>query len=284
MRLEDQRPSTNVEDRRGMRVGRGAATGGIGIIIIALIAMFFGVDPRPILQSGGPAVAPPAQQQRGAAPPKDDPAAQFVAKVLASTEDVWTEVFARSGRTYQKPTLVLFDGAVQSACGYAQAAVGPFYCPPDKKVYIDLAFYRDLATRFRAPGDFAQAYVLAHEVGHHVQNLLGIAERVHGLQRRVNERQANDLSVRMELQADCLAGIWAARANAKSRILEPGDAEEGIAAAAAVGDDRIQMATRGYVAPDGFTHGSAQQRVRWFRRGFESGDLAQCDTFSVTNL
>jgi predicted metalloprotease len=284
MRLEDQRASTNVEDRRGMRVGRGVTGGGIGIVVIALIAMFFGVDPRLILQGGGSAVAPPAQQQRGAAPPKNDAASQFVAKVLASTEDVWTEVFASSGRAYQKPTLVLFDGAVQSACGHAQAAVGPFYCPADQKVYIDLAFFRDLATRFRAPGDFAQAYVLAHEVGHHVQNLLGIAERVHGLQRRAGERQANDLSVRMELQADCLAGIWAARANAKSRILEPGDAEEGIAAAAAVGDDRIQMATRGYVAPDAFTHGSAQQRVRWFRRGFESGSLAQCDTFAAASL
>jgi predicted metalloprotease len=283
MRLEDQRASTNVEDRRGMRVGRGVAGGGIGIIVIALIAMFFGVDPRLVLE-GGQAVAPPAQQQRGAAPPKDDAASQFVAKVLGSTEEVWTEVFARSGRTYQKPTLVLFDGAVKSACGLAQSAVGPFYCPADQKVYIDLAFFRDLATRFRAPGDFAQAYVLAHEVGHHVQNLLGIAERVHGLQGRVGERQANDLSVRMELQADCLAGIWAARANAKSRILEPGDAEEGIAAAAAVGDDRIQMATRGHVAPDSFTHGSAQQRVRWFRRGFESGDLAQCDTFAAASL
>ncbi len=284
MRLEDQRTSSNVEDRRGMRVGRGAAGGGIGIVIIALIAMFFGVDPRVILQGAGPAAPPSVQQRPGPAPSPNDAASQFVSKVLASTEDVWTEIFAKNGMTYRQPKLVLFDGAVQSACGFAQSAVGPFYCPADQRVYIDLSFYRDLATRFRAPGDFAQAYVLAHEVGHHVQNLLGIAEKVHGLQRRVNERQANDLSVRMELQADCLAGVWAARANARARILEPGDVEEGIAAASAVGDDRIQMATRGYVAPDSFTHGSAQQRVRWFRRGLESGDLAQCDTFAVAGL
>jgi predicted metalloprotease len=285
MRLEDQRASTNVEDRRGMRVGRGVAGGGIGVIVIALIAMFLGVDPGPILQGGGPAVAPSAQQRApGPAPSPNDAASQFVAKVLGSTEDVWTEIFAKSNRRYVPPKLVLFDGVVQSACGMAQSAVGPFYCPADQKVYIDLSFYRDLATRFRAPGDFAQAYVLAHEVGHHVQNLLGISDKVHGLQQRVNERQANDLSVRLELQADCLAGVWAARANAKSRILEPGDAEEGIAAAAAVGDDRIQMATRGHVAPDSFTHGSAQQRVRWFRRGFESGSLAQCDTFDAASL
>jgi hypothetical protein len=260
------------------------AGGGIGVIVIALIAMFFGVDPRLILQ-GGQAVAPPAQQRQAApGPAAGDQAGQFVSKVLASTEDVWTEIFARSNRQYVAPKLVLFDGQVQSACGFAQAAVGPFYCPADQKVYIDLSFYRDLATRFRAPGDFAQAYVLAHEVGHHVQNLLGISDKVHGLQRRVNERQANDLSVRLELQADCLAGVWASRANAKSRILEPGDVEEGIAAASAVGDDRIQMATRGYVAPDSFTHGSAQQRVRWFRRGLESGSLAQCDTFDAASL
>lgn len=285
MRLEDQRASTNVEDRRGAGMGRRVAGGGVGILIIAVIAMFFGVDPRLIL--GGAQMAPPAQTRSAApaaAPPKDDAAAQFVAKVLGSTEEVWTEVFARSGQQYLQPKLVLFSGAVNSACGFAQAAVGPFYCPADQKVYIDLAFFDELQTRFRAPGDFAQAYVLAHEVGHHVQNLLGIAERVHGLKRRVGERQANDLSVRMELQADCLAGIWAARANQKSRILETGDIEEGIAAAAAVGDDRIQMQSRGYVAPDSFTHGSAQQRVRWFRRGLESGSLAQCDTFDVAKL
>jgi predicted metalloprotease len=286
MRLDDQRASDNIEDRRGVRMGRGVAGGGIGVIVLALVAMFFGVDPTVILQGGG-ALAPSAEQQGGPAAPRGTPgdaAGQFVAKVLGSTEEVWTDVFAKSGRTYRKPTLVLFSGQVKSACGLAQAAVGPFYCPPDQKVYIDLDFYRDLDRRFGAPGDFAQAYVLAHEVGHHVQNLLGIAERVHGLQQRSGERQANALSVRMELQADCLAGVWAAHANAKSRMLEPGDVEEGIAAAAAVGDDRIQMASRGYVAPDSFTHGSAQQRVRWFRRGLESGDIRQCDTFAAASL
>jgi hypothetical protein len=284
MRLEDQRTSSNVEDRRGMRMGRGVAGGGIGVVVIALIAMFFGVDPGVILQ-GGSAVAPPAQTRAsGPAPSPNDAASQFVSKVLASTEDVWSEIFARNQQRYVPPKLVLFERVVQSNCGTAQSAVGPFYCPADGKVYIDLSFYRDLATRYRAPGDFAQAYVLAHEVGHHVQNLLGISGRVHALQKRASERQANDLSVRLELQADCLAGVWAARANAKSRILEPGDIEEGLAAAAAVGDDRIQMAARGYVAPDSFTHGSAQQRVRWFRRGLESGNLAVCDTFEAASL
>jgi hypothetical protein len=285
MRLEDQQASSNIEDRRGMRVGgRGLAGGGIGIVIVALIAMFFGVDPRLILDSAQQAPVQPAPQTTARGPGQNDPQREFVAKVLGSTEEVWTEVFARSGRQYRKPTLVLFSGAVESACGFAQAAVGPFYCPADGKLYLDFAFFSDLQNRFRAPGDFAQAYVIAHEVGHHVQNLLGVAERVHGLQRRVGERQANELSVRMELQADCLAGIWAARANSRSRILEPGDAEEGINAASAVGDDRIQKATRGYVTPDSFTHGSAQQRVRWFKKGLETGDIGQCDTFDAAQL
>jgi predicted metalloprotease len=286
MRIEDQERSSNIEDRRGMSVGRGIAGGGIGIVVIALIAMFLGVDPGVILQSGiteGPA-AGSQQPVESRAPSREDKQADFVAAVLGSTEEVWTDIFARGGRTYRKPTLVLFTGQVQSACGYAQAAVGPFYCPADQKLYIDLAFYRDLQDRFKAPGDFAQAYVIAHEVGHHVQNLLGIAERVHGMQQRAGKQQANALSVRMELQADCFAGIWAAQANQKRRILEPGDVEEGLGAAAAVGDDRIQMATRGYVSPDSFTHGSAQQRVRWFRRGLDTGDLKACDAFAAAQL
>jgi hypothetical protein len=286
MRIEDQERSSNIEDRRGMSVGRGVAGGGIGIVVIALIAMFLGVDPGVILQSGsteGPA-AGSQQPVESRAPSREDKQADFVAAVLGSTEEVWTDIFARGGRTYRKPTLVLFTGQVQSACGYAQAAVGPFYCPADQKLYIDLAFYRDLQDRFKAPGDFAQAYVIAHEVGHHVQNLLGIAERVHGMQQRAGKQQANALSVRMELQADCFAGIWAAQANQKRRILEPGDVEEGLGAAAAVGDDRIQMATRGYVSPDSFTHGSAQQRVRWFRRGLDTGDLKACDAFAAAQL
>ena len=287
MRIDDQERSSNIEDRRGMSVGRGVAGGGIGIVVIALIAMFLGVDPSLILQggmsAGGPAPGP-QQAVEAKAPSRGDQMADFVAAVLGSTEEMWTDIFARGGRTYRKPTLVLFTGQVQSACGYAQAAVGPFYCPADQKLYIDLAFYRDLQDRFKAPGDFAQAYVIAHEVGHHVQNLLGIAERVQGIQQRAGKQQANALSVRMELQADCFAGIWAAQANQKRRILEPGDVEEGLGAAAAVGDDRIQMASRGYVSPESFTHGSAQQRVRWFRRGLDTGDLKACDAFAAAQL
>jgi predicted metalloprotease len=292
MRLDDQERSSNIEDRRGSpaggrRLGRGVAGGGLGIVALALIAMFLGIDPSVILDSAAPtppgAGAPRAPAPTGA-PSREDKMADFVAAVLGSTEETWTEIFARGNRTYRKPVLVLFSGAVESACGFAEAAVGPFYCPPDQKVYIDLAFYRDLQDRFRAPGDFAQAYVIAHEVGHHVQHLLGIAEKVHAARQRVSERQANELSVRMELQADCLAGIWAARANRTRRILEPGDVEEGLNAAAAIGDDRIQRGARGYVSPESFTHGSAEQRVRWFRRGIEGSDVASCDTFAAAKL
>jgi hypothetical protein len=286
MRIDDQERSSNIEDRRGMSVGRGVAGGGIGIVVIALIAMFLGVDPGVILQSGmtegsAPGAQAPVQSR---APSREDKEADFVAAVLGSTEGVWTDIFAASGRKYRKPTLVLFTGAVQSACGYAQAAVGPFYCPADQKLYIDLAFFRELQSRFRAPGDFAQAYVIAHEVGHHVQNLIGIAERVHGMQQRSGKQQANALSVRMELQADCFAGVWAHHANQKRRILEPGDIEEGLGAAAAVGDDNIQKQSRGYVSPESFTHGSSQQRVRWFRRGLDTGDLKACDAFAAAQL
>lgn len=287
MRLEDQERSSNVEDRRGMSVGRGVAGGGIGIVVIALVAMFFGVDPSLLLNSGlvsGPGQQAPQQQVATGAPSREDKMADFVAAVLGSTEETWSEIFARGGRTYRKPVLVLFTGAVESACGFAQAAVGPFYCPPDQKLYIDLAFYRDLQDRFRAPGDFAQAYVIAHEVGHHVQNLLGIAGKVQAARQRASERQANELSVRMELQADCLAGIWAAHANRSKRILEPGDIDEGLNAASAIGDDRLQQAARGRVSPESFTHGSARQRADWFRRGLESGDLKACDTFAAAQL
>ncbi|HEU0198977.1 MAG TPA: neutral zinc metallopeptidase [Burkholderiaceae bacterium] len=283
MRTDDQRRSSNIEDRRGMSVGKGVAGGGIGIVVLALVAMFFGIDPSVVLQ-GGSLIEPQQQVVRPGTPAREDQMADFVAAVLGSTEDTWSEIFQRSARRYEKPVLVLFSGAVQSACGFAQAAVGPFYCPADRKLYIDLAFYRDLQDRYRAPGDFAQAYVIAHEVGHHVQNLLGIAERVRAAQSRASQREANALSVRMELQADCLAGIWAAQANRNKRLLEEGDIEEGLAAAAAVGDDRMQQAARGYVSPDSFTHGSSQQRVRWFRRGLESGDIKACDTFAVAQL
>jgi predicted metalloprotease len=281
MRLDQEEESQNVEDRRGRRVSRGVAGGGIGTLIIILLALFFGFDPRMLLQGNVQEVnyphAPSPQSQQ---PGRDDEMRQFVARVLGSTERTWDQIFGAAGQTYQKPTLVLFSDAVESACGFAQAAAGPFYCGEDQKVYIDLAFYRDLRQRFQAPGDFAQAYVIAHEVGHHVQNLLGIMRKVQSLQSRSSEREANALSVRLELQADCLAGIWANHAHRERSILEQGDIEEGLNAAAQIGDDRMQKRAQGYVVPEGFTHGSAQQRVQWFRRGISSGDLQQCDTFS----
>ena len=282
MRLGDEQESQNVEDRRGMRVSRGLAGGGIGGIAVLLIALFFGIDPSVIFQetpqtnvSSEPI---PSQEAR-----RDD-GREFVSRVLGSTERVWRDIFRRAGTDYVEPKLVLFSGQVQSACGFASAAAGPFYCGNDQKVYIDLAFYRELRERFKAPGDFAQAYVIAHEVGHHVQNLLGIMEKVQARQRRVREREANAFSVRLELQADCFAGIWAAVANRDRKILEPGDVEEGLNAAAQIGDDMMQKRAQGYVVPEGFTHGSAEQRVRWFRRGIDSGDLKQCDTFSSSGV
>jgi predicted metalloprotease len=278
MRLDQEGQSTNVEDRRGMRVSRGLAGGGIGTIAIVLIGLFFGIDPSVLLQ-GNIDSAPPSQQapqQRA-----NDEMGQFVSSVLASTEHTWGEIFRRHGQEYQEPKLVLFSGAVESACGFAQSASGPFYCPQDRRVYIDLEFFRELRDRFKAPGDFAQAYVIAHEIGHHVQNQLGVMRKAGELQSRSSRGQANAISVRVELQADCLAGIWAGTANRDRKILEEGDVEEGLNAAAQIGDDRIQKRTQGYVVPEGFTHGSAEQRVRWFRRGLESGDLEQCDTFSA---
>jgi uncharacterized protein len=281
MRLDEEQESQNIEDRRGSRVSRGVVGGGIGTIAVVLIALFFGVDPSILLQGNLPEQSVPQtsspQSQR---PGGEDEMRQFVARVLGSTERTWTQIFEAAGRTYEKPTLVLFSDAVQSACGFAQAASGPFYCGPDHKVYIDLSFYRDLRQRFQAPGDFAQAYVIAHEVGHHVQNLLGIMNKVQASQSRANQQQANALSVRLELQADCLAGIWANYAHRERNILEQGDVEEGLNAAAQIGDDRMQKRANGYVVPEGFTHGSAEQRVQWFRRGIESGELKQCDTFA----
>jgi len=266
-----------------MRVSPRVAGGGLGAIVIVLIAMFLGVDPRMLTQ-----VMPPEQrvqqQPAGQQPSADDPLREFVSVVLADTEDVWNDLFRRGGEQYREPVLVLFTGAVQSACGMAESAVGPFYCPADQKVYIDLGFYQDLRSRFDAPGDFAQAYVIAHEVGHHVQNLLGIAGKVHERRQRVPEAEANALSVRLELQADCLAGVWAHHAHRTRQILEQGDVEEALNAAAQIGDDRMQMRGRGYVAPDSFTHGSGDQRVRWFRQGLESGDMGRCDTFSASRL
>jgi uncharacterized protein len=273
------RRSDNIEDRRGMSVSPRVAGGGIGVVALLLLALFFGVDPTVLLQDGTPGLAP-EQGTPQTTPPTDDPVREFVSVVLADTEDTWGALFVRMNRVYEQPKLVLFTGAVESACGFAQAAVGPFYCPLDHKLYLDLGFFRELRDRFGAPGDFAQAYVIAHEVGHHVQTLLGISEEVRTIQQR-RPAQAKTLSVAQELQADCFAGVWAHHADKTRQILEQGDVEEGLNAAAAIGDDRLQRQGRGYVSPESFTHGTSAQRVRWFKRGIASGDVKQCDTFSA---
>ncbi|WP_203073613.1 KPN_02809 family neutral zinc metallopeptidase [Falsiroseomonas ponticola] len=281
MQLGDGRESSNVEDRRGGGGfgGRGIAVGGgLGSVVLVVLALLFGVDPGVILSGGDPAPAR-TETQGGGAPPADDAGSRFVRRVLAETEDVWNPVFQQMNRRYQEPRLVLFSGAVQSACGMAQAAVGPFYCPGDQRVYIDLDFLAQMQRQLGAPGDFAAAYVIAHEVGHHVQNQLGVLGRVQELRGRASEAEGNALQVRVELQADCLAGMWARRAQDARQILEDGDIEEGLNAAAAVGDDRLQRRARGQVQPDSFTHGSSEQRVRWFRTGLQSGQLEACDTF-----
>ena len=275
------RRSENIEDRRGIRMPGGIAGGGVGVVVIALIAMFFGVDPRVILQEFGQEQMPTGQEQAVPVDPAQDKLKDFVSVVLADTEDTWGELFQKGGGQYERPRLVLFTGAVRSACGLAQAAVGPFYCPGDHKVYIDLDFFTTLEKRFGAPGEFAKAYVVAHEIGHHVQNLLGTSGQVRAEMERSNRERANQLSVRQELQADCYAGIWANHANRSRHILEAGDVEAGMKAAAAIGDDRLQMQTQGHVAPESFTHGSSAQRVQWFRRGLESGELSACDTFKA---
>lgn len=285
MRMDDYRESDNVEDRRGG--GGGISGGGLGIggVVLALVISYFtGINPMTLL--GIMEQTPLAQHNSAPAhkPPANDPAATFVSKVLASTEDVWSETFREEGRTYKAPRLVLFTGATPTACGTGQTAMGPFYCPGDQKVYIDLAFYRELKDRFHAPGEFAQAYVVAHEVGHHVQNLLGIAQKVHDAQQRSSRTAANALSVRMELQADCLAGVWGKRTDTMKRVLEPGDLEKALTAASAIGDDRLQQQAQGRIVPESFTHGTSEQRVRWFRRGFDSGDMNQCNTFKAERL
>ncbi len=281
MRWQGGRRSGNVEDRRGM--GGMAVGGGIGTVVIALIAMLFGVDPGAVIQQTGPAAggAPPGAPAGG--PPQNDEQAQFVSTVLADTEDVWNAIFREAGQQYAEPRLVLFTGYQQTACGTGQSAMGPFYCPGDQKVYIDLAFYNDLAKMSGARGDndFAQAYVIAHEVGHHVQTLLGTSQRVQAASRGAREEEANALSVRQELQADCYAGVWGHHSKIQ---LDPGDVEEALAAATAIGDDRLQQQSQGQIVPESFTHGSSAQRVRWFRRGLETGDAGQCDTFSTQQL
>jgi len=280
MRWQNQERSKNVEDRRGMPAKRGLIGGGIGTVILVLVGLYFGIDPSVLMQAVPQGNSPSIEQQR----PAPDAMSEFVSVVLADTEKTWHDIFNRSGRTYEEPKLVLFTGAVDSACGFAQAAMGPFYCPGDRKVYIDLSFYEDLKTRFQAPGDFAQAYVIAHEVGHHVQNLLGISDKVQEKMRLESKAAANHLSVQMELQADCFAGIWGYHADRSRNILETGDLEEALGAASAIGDDRIMKQSGGTIVPDAFTHGTSEQRVRWFRRGFETGDPAQCDTFREGNL
>lgn len=280
------RRSTNVEDRRGMRVSTPLVGGGIGTIVLALLVAFLGGDPSVVLQQGADNRSQPApvDQPQVKGPSTRDEMADFVSVVLADTEDTWKELFRQSGGTYVEPKLVLFSDAVKSACGRASSAVGPFYCPSDQKVYIDLAFYRDLQTKYNAPGDFAQAYVVAHEVGHHVQNLLGVSDKVRSLQSRASRTEANQLSVRLELQADCFAGVWGHHAQRSRQILEQGDVEEALNAASSIGDDRLQGQSKGSVSPESFTHGSSEQRVRWFKRGLETGDPEQCNTFTGANL
>lgn len=289
MRIEDERLSDNVEDQRGYSGGGGFGIGGrglsIGGVVLALVASYiFGVDPRMLLgmmegsQQPAPVSAPAPRAPQG------DPQAIFVSRVLATTEDAWTQIFSEAGRRYAPPKLVLFRGSFPTACGMGQAAAGPFYCPGDAKVYIDLSFYDVMRQRFQAAGDFAEAYVIAHEVGHHVQNLLGIAYRVESQRGRISQQAFNRLSVRMELQADCFAGVWANRTQRSKPFLEPGDVEEAVRAATAIGDDALQKQAQGHVVPDSFTHGTSAQRVRWLRTGLETGDVKACDTFSAAQL
>ena len=283
MRWRGRRQSSNIDDRRGARTGRASLGGGLGVIAILIAGYFLGIDPRPflqLLQQTQQTTQPPATGVPG---PADD-ASQFTAVVLADTEDAWNVLLPQVGKRYEEPRLVLFSGRVNSACGLASAAVGPFYCPADRQVYIDLIFFEDLRTRFGAGGDFAQAYVIAHEIGHHVQTLIGVSQQVQRLKARASTVDANRLSVRQELQADCFAGIWAHHTERSKQILEAGDVEEALNAASAIGDDRLQKQSRGYVTPDSFTHGSAEQRVRWFRRGLERGELSDCDTFNAQQL
>ena len=324
MRWRGGRESENVEDRRDesggvsfpgggvtFPSGGGSGRGGIGIVgilIILALMWFFGIDPTVLMQGGGPGgnegnfpdihlpqshpgpdtTNVPANPER---PPLEHPKTtseddlkQFVSVVLADTEDVWQDIFRRYGETYSDPKLVIYSGSTRSACGTGMAAMGPFYCPNDEKVYIDLDFYEELKNRFHAPGDFAQAYVIAHEIGHHVQKLLGIMDQVEAVRQRMSETQGNALQVRVELQADCFAGIFANHAQESKNIIEPGDIEQALNAASAIGDDKIQRQTQGYVVPDAFTHGSSAQRVRWFKKGYESGKLEDCDTFNTDNL
>jgi len=286
MDIRGRRQSNNIEDRRGMRPIRTGVGLSLGGVLFLVVLSLLGINPLPFL--GVATQAPEVQMQESAQPYQESPQEaalrEMTAVVLADTEETWNAILPQYGVQYVEPTLVLFDGLVQSGCGTAESAMGPFYCPLDQKVYIDMSFYNDLSQRFGAPGDFAQAYVIAHEVGHHVQNLAGTAEKVHAAQQRASKVEANELSVRMELQADCYAGVWAHHAARSRQLLEAGDVEEGLNAASAIGDDRLQRMSQGRVVPDAFTHGSSEQRVRWFRKGMETGSLEACDTFSARQL
>src|SRR5690554_5979521 len=283
MRLDNSRESRNIEDRRGRRTGIGGRGKiGLGTLVLALVAAYFGIDPGVVLQM---AENGPVSRQQAGETPAPTPETRFVSKVLADTEDTWESLFQRAGHgPYRPPALVLFTDVTPTACGTGQAAMGPFYCPADRKVYLDLGFFKQLSRDLNSPGDFAQAYVIAHEVAHHIQNQLGVMDQVEQLRRRADQRTANQLSVRVELQADCLAGVWAHHSHAQRNTLEAGDIEEGLNAASAIGDDRLQRKSQGYVVPDSFTHGSSAQRVRWFTRGLRSGDTSQCDTFAAESL
>ena len=285
MQWKGRRESDNVEDMRGSGGGgrRGIALGGIGTIVVVVIGLLLGKNPMELLQAVNQ--GQPAQEQTAqSVNPSDDEAASFVKVVLADNEDVWHKIFEQQGMQYQEPKLVLFRNAVESGCGSAESAMGPFYCSADQKMYIDLSFYDELKSRFNAPGDFAMAYVVAHENGHHIQNLLGISDKVHNMRERLSEEEYNKLSVKLELQADFLAGVWAHHAQQMKNILDAGDIEEALNAANAIGDDKLQKQAQGYVVPDAFTHGTSAQRMRWFKKGFETGDINQGDTFAAENL
>lgn len=281
MKWRGGRRSSNIEDRRGAKPRGGLVGGGLGTIVVILAAMYFGVDPSFLLEGMQSSSVPSSTGTTPTAEDlRSDPLADMVSVVIADTEDVWHEIFASMGRRYEEPTLVMFTGATRSACGLGQAAMGPFYCPADRKAYIDLSFYEDMRRRFNAPGDFAQAYVIAHEIGHHVQNLLGVSNEVRRAQSGVSKTEGNKLSVKLELQADCLAGVWASRADKARGIIETGDIDEALNAASAIGDDRLQRQSRGTVVPESFTHGTSAQRQRWFKTGLRSGDPDSCDTFA----
>jgi len=287
MRWKDERRSENVEDERRVQPAGIAIGGGIGTLILALVAIYFGADPRAVLnvlQNQNNAQVAQQPKAGGPADPAEEERVDFVKAILGDTEDVWNDLFKQMNMQYREPKLKLFSGGVRSACGLANSAVGPFYCPEDEKVYLDLGFYKKLKERFKAPGEFAEAYVIAHEIGHHVQNLLGISEKVRAQQMRASKAEGNRLSVMLELQADFLAGVWAHHAQSSRQILDAGDIQDGLRAASAIGDDKLQLESQGYVRPDSFTHGTSEQRVRWFRKGLKTGDINQGDTFSAPDL